>query len=128
VAELNYKKTNWYSTAITNYGDLTALQKLPPVKVVSHASSKCNGSNCVTSVTVSAPESNNDVAFFVHVSIDQRTGVPVTPICWSDNDFSLWPGESMTVTAHYRSVAGGAPSVRMAGWNVASQVDALSLP
>jgi exo-1,4-beta-D-glucosaminidase len=45
----------------------------------------------------------------------------VLPILWSDNDITLWPGESQTLHASYRSadLHGGAPVVSVGGWNVA---------
>jgi uncharacterized repeat protein (TIGR01451 family) len=46
----------------------------------------------------------------------------VLPITWTDNDITLWPGQSQTLTATYRgSLLGGAtPVVSVAGWNVPS--------
>ncbi|HET7018042.1 MAG TPA: hypothetical protein VFI65_29255, partial [Streptosporangiaceae bacterium] len=48
----------------------------------------------------------------------------VLPITWSDNDITLWPGESQTLTATYHaSLLGTAtPVVSVSGWNVANQV------
>ncbi len=45
------------------------------------------------------------------------------PIAWSDNDVTLWPGESETLRATYRAslLAGAAPVVSVFGWNVATQ-------
>lgn len=53
----------------------------------------------------------------VHV-VDAH-GQPVLPVQWSDDDVSLWPGESVTLTATYRTadLHGSAPSVRVSGWN-----------
>ena len=69
------------------------------------------------------------MAFFLRA--DVRRGTPtgtalpgdneVLPITWSDNDITLWPGESQTLTATYRrlSLLGGAtPVVSVYGWNV----------
>ncbi len=46
-------------------------------------------------------------------------GKPVLPVRWSDNQVSLWPGESVTLTATYRTadLHGAAPRVRVSGWN-----------
>ena len=43
----------------------------------------------------------------------------VLPIAWSDNDVTLWPGESETLQATYSAAAlGGAPPVvSVFGWN-----------
>jgi hypothetical protein len=45
----------------------------------------------------------------------------VLPISWSDNDVTLWPGESETLHASYRgaSLSGAALVVSVSGWNVA---------
>ena len=47
----------------------------------------------------------------------------VLPIQWSDNDMTLWPGESRTITARYRAsdLHGAAPTVRLTWFNVPSQ-------
>ena len=46
----------------------------------------------------------------------------VVPIMWSDNDVTLWPGESETLHATYRrsELDGAAPVVSVSGWNVAT--------
>jgi exo-1,4-beta-D-glucosaminidase len=48
----------------------------------------------------------------------------VLPILWSDNDVTLWPGESLTLTAHLATSGSGAPApgaeapvVEVSGWN-----------
>jgi hypothetical protein len=44
----------------------------------------------------------------------------VLPITWSDNDITLWPGESQTLTATYdaASLHGATPVVSIFGVNV----------
>jgi exo-1,4-beta-D-glucosaminidase len=41
---------------------------------------------------------------------------------WSDNDVTLWPGESLTLTARYSAQGATAPVLEVSGWNVAQQV------
>ena len=70
------------------------------------------------------------VAFFLRADVRRgsTSGAPalgdneVLPITWSDNDVTLWPGESETLRATYkRSALGGAsPVVSVFGWNVAT--------
>jgi exo-1,4-beta-D-glucosaminidase len=45
----------------------------------------------------------------------------VVPVLWSDNDITLWPGESETLRASYRTadLRGSSPVVSVSGWNVA---------
>ena len=47
----------------------------------------------------------------------------VLPIQWSQNDVTLWPGQSQTLTARYRAtdLHGARPVVSIGGWNVAPQ-------
>ncbi|TQK42982.1 hypothetical protein FBY35_4429 [Streptomyces sp. SLBN-118] len=46
-------------------------------------------------------------------------GAPVLPVRWSDNQVSLWPGESATLTAAFRTsdLHGSVPRLRISGWN-----------
>ena len=43
----------------------------------------------------------------------------VLPTFWSDNDTTLWPGESETLSVAYSSAAldGQQPVVSVSGWN-----------
>jgi exo-1,4-beta-D-glucosaminidase len=43
------------------------------------------------------------------------------PILWSDNDVTLWPGESVTLTAHLATPSAEALLVEVSGWNVPTQ-------
>ncbi len=82
----------------------------------------------VTSVTITNPSSNPAVAFFLRADVRrgnaggtaQAGDNQVLPITWSDNDITLWPGESQTLTATYRSslLHGAGPVVSVYGWNV----------
>jgi exo-1,4-beta-D-glucosaminidase len=62
-------------------------------------------------------------AFYLDAHVVGAGGAPVLPIQWNDNAVSLWPGESVTLTAKYRTadLNGSAPSVRVAGWNTGTQ-------
>jgi exo-1,4-beta-D-glucosaminidase len=62
------------------------------------------------------------VALFQHVSIRRGAhGNLALPILWNDNDVTLWPGESMVLTARYASQGTAAPVVEVSGWNVPTQ-------
>ena len=118
---------------LSQYADLTGLQTLPSEAVqVAAATKRASGGDLTTTVTVTNPSSNSAVAFFLRA--DVRKGNPdgtakagdnqVLPITWSDNDITLWPGESQTLTATYHSslLGGATPVVSVAGWNVPNQV------
>ncbi|ONI82346.1 hypothetical protein ALI22I_40275 [Saccharothrix sp. ALI-22-I] len=65
------------------------------------------------------------MAFFVRVSVRRGVGgSEVLPTDWSDNYVTLWPGETVTLTARYRAsdLGGVTPSVEVFGHNAARVV------
>lgn len=120
--ELDWAHSNWYLTPLTRYADLTSLQSLPTATSEIRAMTRHEGGEDIASVTLTVPPSSKAVALFQHVSIKQSAGgEPVLPILWSDNDVTLWPGESLTLTAHLASPGAAAPVVEVSGWNVPTQ-------
>ncbi|MBS0381961.1 MAG: glycoside hydrolase family 2, partial [Proteobacteria bacterium] len=119
---LDWKHSNWYTTPVTQYADFTALLSLPAATSNVRATTRRDGDDNVTTVTLTVPESSKAVALFQHLSIRRPTqGDPVVPILWSDNDVTLWPGESLTLTARYAAQGNAAPVVEASGWNVPVQ-------
>jgi exo-1,4-beta-D-glucosaminidase len=117
--ELDWAHTNWYLTPVTRYSDLTALQSLPAATSEVRATMQHQGSEDIVAVTLTVPSSSKAVALFQHVSIRRAAGgEPMLPILWSDNDVTLWPGESLTLTAHCAAPGAAAPVVEVSGWNV----------
>jgi exo-1,4-beta-D-glucosaminidase len=117
--ELDWAKSNWYLTPVTQYADLTALQTLPAAESTVSATVRHEGAQDVVTVNLAVPPSSTTVALFQHLSIRQSAqGGLVLPIVWSDNDVTLWPGESITLTARYAGQGGATPVVEVSGWNV----------
>ena len=116
--ELDWAHSNWYLTPVTQYADLTALQGLPAATSEVRASLRSQGVEDVATVTLTVPASSKSVALFQHLSIKRPDGMPVLPILWSGNDVTLWPGESLTVKAHFAAQGGATPVVELSGWNV----------
>jgi exo-1,4-beta-D-glucosaminidase len=117
--ELDWAHSNWYLTPVTHYADFTALQSLPTAASEVRATLRHEGGEDIATVTLTVPMSSKAVALFQHVSIRQAAGGElVLPIVWSDNDVTLWPGESLTVTARFTLPAGAVPVVDVGGWNV----------
>jgi exo-1,4-beta-D-glucosaminidase len=127
---------NWKATignpqaTMTRYASLRQLQSLPAahVNVVAHSQTGHgpDGSNAVTDVTITNDSST--VAFFLRADVRRAAaaGTPapgdnqVLPVFWSDNDITLWPGESETLSAAYprSALRGASPVVSVSGWNV----------
>ncbi|MFZ0501231.1 MAG: sugar-binding domain-containing protein [Steroidobacteraceae bacterium] len=117
--ELDWTHSNWYLTPMTQYADLTALQSLPTAVSEVRATMRRNGAEGVVAVTLTVPASSRAVALFQHVSVRRSAGGKLLlPILWSDNDVTLWPGESLTVTAHLALQGSATPVVEVSGWNV----------
>ena len=80
------------------------------------------GGRDIVSVTLTVPPSSGALALFQHVTIKQSAGgEPLLPILWSDNDVTLWPGESLTLTAQVATRGAAAPVLEVSGWNVPTQ-------
>ncbi len=106
--ELDWAHSNWYLTPVTRYADLTPLQSLPTATSEVRATMRHEGAEDIATVTLTVPPSSKAVALFQHVSIKQSAGgEPMLPILWSDNDVTLWPGESLTLTARFASARRG---------------------
>jgi exo-1,4-beta-D-glucosaminidase len=120
--ELDWANSNWYLTPVTQYGDLTALQSLPTATSEVRASIQHKGAEDIVSVTLTVPASSKTVALFQHVSIKKSAGGErVLPILWDDNDVTLWPGESRTLSAHFTASGAAKPVVQVSGYNVPAQ-------
>jgi exo-1,4-beta-D-glucosaminidase len=116
--QLDWAHSNWYLTPVTRYADLTALQSLPAATSEVRATLQHSGAEDVATVTLTVPASSTAVALFQHVSIRRSADADaVVPILWSDNDVTLWPGESVTLTARYAGQANTTPVVEVSGWN-----------
>jgi exo-1,4-beta-D-glucosaminidase len=119
---LDWPHSNWYLTPVTQYADFTALKSLPGATSEVHATTRREGKDEVTTVTLSVPASSKAVALFQHLSIRHDAhGELVLPIRWTDNDVTLWPGESITLTARYETQGATLPVVEVSGWNVPVQ-------
>ncbi len=98
---------------------MSGLNALPEVKLDVKSSQSERGGRTATLVTVRNPDAS--VAFMVHLRITRgKGGEDLTPIFWSDNYFSLLPGEQKEITATYDSAElnGKAPALEVDGYNI----------
>ncbi|WP_229720863.1 glycosyl hydrolase 2 galactose-binding domain-containing protein [Dyella nitratireducens] len=116
--QLDWAHSNWYLTPVTQYADLTALQSLPATASEVRATVLQEGAENMVTVTLTVPASSKAMALFQHVSVKRADGKLALPIVWSDNDVTLWPGESITLVAHYAEEGMGTPVIEVSGWNV----------
>jgi len=113
---LDWSNSTWYNTPCFAYADFQALQTLPNVEL--EVSFQSDFAPNTTIVYVSNPD--NVVAFFIRLRISNgQNGQDVLPINWSDNYFTLMPGESTNVTAIYdpNQLNGEVPIIVAEVWN-----------
>ena len=72
--------------------------------------------------TITLSNGGDTIAFFIRAELVKGPdGEEIVPVYYSDNYVSIWPGESVTLTAAYRTADthGLAPQLRVEGFNVA---------
>jgi exo-1,4-beta-D-glucosaminidase len=129
---VNWPKTIGMPQAtMSQFASLRGLQSLGRasigVSAHTHSARGPNGADTVTDVTITNLSKTPTVGFFLRADVRRGTsaGIPaagdnqVLPVFWSDNDVTLWPGESQTLSATYRhtDLRGTAPVVSVSGWN-----------
>src|SRR5258708_16365747 len=98
------KRTDTVYTPQKEFGDLTGLNSLPKAKVAITKTVHVSGSN--STLTVAAENNRESVAFMAHPRLTRgKGGDEVTPVFWSDNYFSLLPGENKSVTGRCDSAS-----------------------
>jgi exo-1,4-beta-D-glucosaminidase len=130
--------TNWPASlgnpqgTLSQYASLQALQSLPTTTVSVTASTTRQagpaGADLATRVTITNTSATPTVAFFLRADVRRGTASgqelsgdnELQSSTWQDNDITLWPGESQTLTVSYDSadLQGATPVISVSGWNV----------
>jgi len=116
------KRKDTVYTPQKDFADLSGLNSLPQVTLSVLASNTTAGGR--DTITVTAKNPSSSIAFMAHLRLTRGPGGDdAVPIFWSDNYFSLLPGEERQVTATYDSSAldGKAAVLAVDGYNVASK-------
>jgi len=101
------------------FGDLTGMNGLPKAKVTITKTTGVAGSE--HSMTLSVVNHGDTLAFMIHPRLTRgKGGEDAVPVFWSDNYFSLLPGEKKSVTVRFdnSSLAGTTPELVVDGWNL----------
>ncbi|SEW57415.1 glycoside hydrolase family 2 protein [Chitinophaga arvensicola] len=116
--ELDTAKTNWYVTPQTAFADLTALQQLPPVKLEMQSAFTRQGDTTFAKITLRHP--GTGLAFMVHLDIRGANGETIVPVFWEDNDFTMLPGETITINGyvHTKALQQQKAVISLSGWNI----------
>jgi exo-1,4-beta-D-glucosaminidase len=117
---LDWEKTFWQHTPQEQYADLSGLQDLAMASIEATVESASELGRGTTRVTLRNSSAADVPAVGVHVSVVAGGRLEqVLPILWSDNDVTLFGGQSVTLTATY-SAAGidGVPAVQVDAFNL----------
>ena len=112
-------KADTVYTPQKEFANLTGLSNLPPAKVSFTPTSKVTGRT--HTITLVAENKSSGVAFMIHPRLTRgKSGEDLVPVLWSDNYFSLLPGEKKTVTATFEAsdLQGAVPELVEEGWNL----------
>ncbi len=113
--------SDWYYTSVGSYADLSGLNSLKPnTGVTASATRTSSGGTETVTLTLNNPSATN-VAFFLRPEVTAGSdGLEVLPVTYSDNYITLFPGESLTITAQYATadLGGQSPFLRVRGYNV----------
>jgi len=132
---------NWTKTlgqpqgTVSQYANLTGLQALPSSSITATATTTRqagpDGADLATTVTITNTSSST-VAFLLRADVRRGTTSgqelagdnELQTSLWPDNDITLFPGESQTLTVTYDSsdLQGATPVISVSGWNV-SKID-----
>jgi Exo-beta-D-glucosaminidase Ig-fold domain/Glycosyl hydrolases family 2/Glycosyl hydrolases family 2, sugar binding domain len=103
-------------------GSCTNLDQLPRVTLrVTVSKSKGNGDTRTRRLTVHISNPTPHVALMIRLKLTRaESGERVLPIFYGDNYFSLFPGESRTVSIQFAAadLAGEPPKLVVEGWNI----------
>ena len=117
------KKSDWYHTAVSTYANMTGLNTLPTNTSVGAYWSRNSDGTTDTVILTLTNTSPTALAFFLRAEVTAGVGgLEVVPVTYTDNDVTLFPGESTTITARYATadLGGQQPSLRVRGYNVPS--------
>jgi len=116
---LAWDKSEWYYTPVTEYADLTGLERLAPAEVKASVRFESGRAR----VTIQNP--SKAIAFLVHLAVRKGAGgEEVLPVLWDDNYVTLLPGETRELEAAFapKDLGPAKPVVTLDGWNVADAV------
>jgi len=110
-----------YYTGVASYENLSMLNQLQKVHLDASAAARRQPEGEDVRVQIHNPSKN--LAFQIQISIvDDKSGEEILPVLWEDNYFSLMPGESRSVAAHYSSAASHDPlKLVVSGWNIEAE-------
>ena len=104
----------------TEEGNYQALRQLPKVELTPSIQTQ-KGTDGTWTATVALENKSNTPALLIRVNVlGASSGEQILPMFYSDNYFSLLPGEQKTVNIHWTDAdtRGEQPKIVVSGFNV----------
>lgn len=109
----DFEHGNWFVTPVSQPADFKPLADMPRADVATDVTRSGD------TVTVKVTNRSANVAFFNRLTALDADGQLYAPAWWSDNYFSLRPGETRTVTCRLPSTADAQKArITLDGWNL----------
>jgi len=116
--------SNFYWSS-SKYLDFKELNNLPEMSL--QATATIIPENEKTRIEVSLLNSTSEIALMIRLKIiDPVTGMRILPAFWSDNYFSMVPGEAQSVSIILENSLSTDIAIVVDGWNVASRIVKIS--
>ncbi len=106
-----------------SWADFTALNTMPKAEV--SISGRIVRAEAESSADITLKNLSSQIAFFMRAEVTKgRDGEEVLPVRYEDNYVTLFPGESRTLWARFRTsdLKGGNPQLRLEGYNVGKRL------
>jgi len=112
---LDWGKTKWFYTPVTQHADLTALSRLPATTLALERVGDPGGAGAAR---VRVSNTGAALAFQVRLKLtDGAGGREPLPVFWDDNYLALLPGESRELAVSYPAGGTGTPVIEAEAWN-----------
>lgn len=116
---LDFPKTTWWITPISEFADFTELKNLPLTEINLKEKLERKGEKGYVSIELENP--SDKLAFCIEIAVlKEKGGESILPLFLDDNYISLLPGEKRTIKGYYFSKDAPAkkPVIKLSGWNI----------
>jgi exo-1,4-beta-D-glucosaminidase len=120
--EFDWNATEWYYTPMKKYSDYSDLNNLKKVNVDIKSSIRKTSEQLFLSLELVNTEQS--VAFFTELKLKTTNGEWVVPALFSDNYFTLLPGESKLIEVGFPAAVMDNKKVELqvSGWNILPKI------
>ena len=121
------KNDDQFALTQTKWADLSTLNEMPPADAAVSGTVGTRGGEATATITIT--NNSNHIAFFMRAEITKGSdGEEILPIRYEDNYITLFPNESRTIQANFRTaeLAGQTPALRLEGYNVGKKIAAMN--